>query len=264
MSTAPLKPRHIVPDSGFVDLIAPSPNIGARRGGGRIDYLILHYTGLETARRSLEVLCDPRCEVSCHYLIDVDGTVTQMVAESDRAWHAGLSSWHSVEDINSHSVGIEIQNPGHANGYPVFPEAQMSAVEALAGDIVQRHRIRPENVLAHSDIAPQRKIDPGEKFDWARLANAGIGHWVRPRPADGQALALDICDAQPDARVAHLQGLLATYGYRVAREGVLDPATTKVIAAFQRHFRPALVNGLPDASTIGTLEDLIDALSRSA
>lgn len=261
MSTAPLKPRHVTPDSGFVDLIAPSPNIGVRRGGGRIDFLILHYTGLETARRSIEVLCDPRCEVSCHYLIDDDGAITQMVGEGDRAWHAGLSSWHSVEDINSHSIGIEIQNPGHANGYPVFPEAQMTAVEALAGDIIQRYRIRPENVLAHSDIAPQRKIDPGEKFDWARLAQAGIGHWVKPRAAGPHDGTHDYSEARPDPRVAQAQELLASYGYRVARDGVLDAATQKVIAAFQRHFRPERVDGMPDDSTLGTLEDLLRALA---
>jgi N-acetylmuramoyl-L-alanine amidase len=260
LSTAPAKPRHVAPDSAFVDRIAPSPNVGVRRGGGAIDFLILHYTGLETARRSLEVLCDPRCEVSCHYLIDDDGAITQMVNEADRAWHAGLSSWHGVEDINSHSIGIEIQNPGHAHGYPVFPEAQMAAVEALAGDIVERRRIRPENVLAHSDIAPQRKIDPGEKFDWARLAEAGIGHWVAPRGLSPQEALDDLAPWQADPRVAHCQALLSMYGYRVARDGVLDAATMKVITAFQRHFRPALVNGLPDASTIGTLEDLLDAL----
>jgi N-acetylmuramoyl-L-alanine amidase len=262
LSTAPLKPRHLVPDSPFVDQIAPSPNIGERRGGGRIDFLILHYTGLESARRSIDVLCDPRCEVSCHYLIDDDGAVVQMVGEADRAWHAGLSSWHGVEDINSHSIGIEIQNPGHENGYPIFPESQMEAVEALAGDIIRRHGIRPENVLAHSDIAPQRKIDPGEKFDWERLARVGIGHWVHPRPLTAPPIVASLDDPRPDEGVAVVQELLTTYGYRVGRDGILDAPTKKVIAAFQRHFRPQLVDGLPDESTRGTLEDLIAALGR--
>jgi N-acetylmuramoyl-L-alanine amidase len=185
-----------------------------------------------------------------------------MVGETERAWHAGLSSWHGVEDINSHSIGIEIQNPGHENGYPTFPELQMQAVEALAGDILGRHGIRPENVLAHSDIAPQRKIDPGEKFDWERLAKAGIGHWVQPRPLAGLPAASSRRERQPDEQVARMQDLLATYGYRVERDGILDAATQKVIAAFQRHFRPERVDGLPDESTIGTLEDLITALGR--
>ena len=260
MSTLPVKPRQLVADSGFVDLLAPSPNVGDRRGGGGIHFLILHYTGLETARRSVEVLCDPRCEVSCHYLIDDDGTITQMVSEVDRAWHAGVSSWHGVEDINSHSIGIEIQNPGHACGYPAFPQVQMEAVEALAGDIVERYAIRPEYVLAHSDIAPQRKIDPGEKFDWRRLAEAGIGHWVAPRPLGAAPDAALFDEALPHEAVARCQALLEAYGYRVARDGVLDGPTRKVIAAFQRHFRPERVDGLPDASTIGTLEDLLAAL----
>ena len=262
MSTVPLKPYHLAPDSPFVDQIAPSPNIGKRRGGGRVDFLILHYTGLESARRSIDVLCDPRCEVSCHYLIDDDGAVVQMVSEVDRAWHAGLSSWHGVEDINSHSIGIEIQNPGHENGYPTFPDVQMQAVEALAGDIRSRHSIRPEHVLAHSDIAPQRKIDPGEKFDWERLAEAGIGHWVQPRPLSAPPAGRSRNEHQSDEKVALLQELLATYGYRVERDGVLDASTQKVIAAFQRHFRPERVDGLPDESTIGTLEDLITALGQ--
>lgn len=264
MSTAPLKPRDLAPDSPFVDMIAPSPNIGERRGGGRIDFLILHYTGLESARRSIDVLCDPRNEVSCHYLVDDDGTITQMVSEADRAWHAGLSSWHAVEDINSHSIGIEIQNPGHVTGYPAFPDTQMQAIEDLSRDIISRYGIRPENILAHSDIAPQRKIDPGEKFDWGRIAAAGIGHWVPPKPVAGPPERERITDDRPSREVAVMQELLTYYGYRVSRDGLLDKPTQKVIKAFQRHFRPERVDGLPDASTIGTLEDLISALGRQS
>jgi N-acetylmuramoyl-L-alanine amidase len=260
LSSAAQKPASLTPDSPFVDLVAPSPNIGERRGGGRIDFLVLHYTGLESARRSLEVLCDPRCEVSCHYLIDEDGTVTQMVREADRAWHAGLSAWHGIRDVNSHSVGIEIQNPGHTNGYPDFPDVQMRALEDLAGDIISRHAIRPEHVLAHSDIAPQRKIDPGEKFDWARLHRSGIGHWVAPRPTGQPAALSQFRSGQASLAVASCQERLAAYGYDVALDGILDERTRKVIAAFQRHFRPALVDGLPDTSTIDTLDELLAAL----
>jgi N-acetylmuramoyl-L-alanine amidase len=248
------------PDSRFVDDLVESPNIGARRGVSRPSMLILHYTGLESAARSIAVLCDPVCEVSCHYLVDVDGRVTQMVREADRAWHAGRSFWRGDTDINSLSVGIEIQNPGHVAGSPDFPEAQMHAVEALALDIVTRHAMRPENVLAHSDVAPQRKIDPGEKFDWPRLAGAGIGHWLAPRPL---ADALDPAAFDPDRadpRVLECQQLLARYGYETARDGRLDAPAGRVISAFQRHFRPARVDGLPDSSTIATLEDLIAAL----
>ena len=252
------------PDSRYVDDLIASPNIGERRGKTMPELLILHYTGLETAQRSIEVLCNPICEVSCHYLVDVDGRVTQMVRESVRAWHAGRSFWRGETDLNSSSVGIEIQNLGHAHDYPDFPERQMIAVERLALDIVTRHGMRPQAVLAHSDIAPQRKIDPGEKFDWPRLNRAGIGHWVAPR-ALAEELEANAFDAQmPDERVRTCQQLLAQYGYDVAQNGLLDAAVGRVISAFQRHFRPARIDGLPDASTILTLRDLIAALETAA
>lgn len=249
------------PDSRFVNDLVVSPNIGVRRGTTDPTLLILHYTGLETAQRSIDVLCDPICEVSCHYLIDVDGRVTQMVRETDRAWHAGRSFWRGETDINSLSVGIEIQNPGHAHGYPDFPEAQMIAVEQLALDIVTRYGMRPDNVLAHSDIAPQRKIDPGEKFDWARLNRAGVGHWVAPQSLAETLVQSDFDAKVPDQRVQICQEQLAQYGYGVATDGRLDDATERVISAFQRHFRPGRVDGLPDSSTIATLRDLSAALA---
>ncbi len=252
------------PDSRYVDNLIVSPNIGKRRGKTMPELLILHYTGLETAQRSIEVLCDPICEVSCHYLIDVDGRITQMVCEADRAWHAGLSFWHGETDLNSRSVGIEIQNPGHAHDYPDFPERQMIAVEQLALDIVTRHGMRPQAVLAHSDIAPHRKIDPGEKFDWQRLNHTGVGHWVSPHAVTGE-LDVSAFNAEvPDDRVLTCQQLLVQYGYDVAQDGLLDPAVGRVISAFQRHFRPARIDGLPDASTILTLRDLIAALDSAA
>ncbi len=249
------------PDSRLVDDLVASPNIGARRGKAKPDLLILHYTGLETARRSIDVLCDPVCEVSCHYLVDIDGRVTQMVREADRAWHAGRSFWQHETDVNSSSVGIEIQNPGHAHGYPDFPEPQMKAVERLSLDIVSRQGMVPHAVLAHSDIAPQRKIDPGEKFDWQRLHRSGVGHWVAPR-ALGEELDAEAFDATvADERVRTCQHLLAKYGYDTKQDGLLDAAAGRVISAFQRHFRPERVDGLPDSSTILTLRDLIAALA---
>jgi N-acetylmuramoyl-L-alanine amidase len=245
------------PDSRLVDDVVASPNIGERRGYASPQLLILHYTGLETARRSIDVLCDPICEVSCHYLVDVDGRVTQMVREADRAWHAGLSYWRGETDINSSSVGIEIQNPGHAHGYPDFPEAQMSAVVSLSHDIVVRNQMRATDVLAHSDIAPQRKIDPGEKFDWRRLHAAGVGHWVPPHAVDDEPDQPPFDMQKPDDRTQTCQQLLAQYGYDIADDGLLDAATLRVISAFQRHFRPTCTDGMPDASTIATLRDLI-------
>jgi N-acetylmuramoyl-L-alanine amidase len=252
------------PDSRFVNDLVASPNIGARRGYASPQLLILHYTGLETVRRSIDVLCDPICEVSCHYLVDVDGRVTQMVREADRAWHAGLSYWRGETDINSSSVGIEIQNPGHALGYPDFPEAQMSAVVSLSRDIVVRNQMRATDVLAHSDIAPQRKIDPGEKFDWQRLYAAGVGHWVLPHAVDNDLEQPPIDMQKPGKRTRTCQKLLSQYGYDVAADGMLDAATLRVISAFQRHFRPARIDGMSDASTIATLRDLIAQQSSAA
>lgn len=248
-------------DSPLVDRLVYSPNVGVRKGAGFPKFLIMHYTGLESAARSIAVLSDPVCEVSCHYVVDVDGCIVQMVQEADRAWHAGVSYWQGETDINSYSIGIEIQNEGHVAGLPDFPEEQMLAVEQLALDIFRRHRMRPEHVLAHSDIAPQRKIDPGEKFDWARLHRSGVGHWVVPMPP---TVAPEVDPAVAHGSVKTCQRLLASYGYAVPVDGLLSEPTRKVISAFQRHFRPERVDGLPDESTISTLEQLIAGLGDTA
>jgi N-acetylmuramoyl-L-alanine amidase len=229
-------------------------NFEPRRDGMRPSILLLHYTGMESAEGAAAWLCAAESRVSCHYLIDEAGRITQMVGEALRAWHAGDSWWAGETDINSASIGIEIHNPGHGLGYQGFPEAQMQAVEALCLDIVGRHRIRPENVLAHSDVAPWRKRDPGEKFDWARLAGLGIGHWVEPARIEGDA-GFGLGDEGPE--IARLQERLAAYGYRCPACGTFDAATEYVVAAFQRHFRPALVNGRADHSTIDTLNRLL-------
>lgn len=235
----------------------PSPNVGERRDGKSPDILLLHYTGMESAEAACRRLCDPASGVSCHYLVDEDGGIVQMVEDEMRAWHAGQSYWHGETDINSRSIGIEIHNRGHEWDYPDFPDAQMKAVIALCRDIVERHPIPPERVLAHSDVAPQRKCDPGEKFDWRRLHEAGIGHWVEPEPV-GDDAGLWRC-AQGDAVFA-VQSELAAYGYRVPQTGRYDVATEVTVAAFQRHFRPARVDGRADASTGATLSRLIGNL----
>ncbi|MDX2158984.1 MAG: N-acetylmuramoyl-L-alanine amidase [Hyphomicrobiaceae bacterium] len=250
------------PDSPLVARLHASPNIEPRRGVAKPDMLVLHYTGMKSCRRAVDWLSRPESRVSCHYVIDTDGEITQMVAEADRAWHAGVSAWAGHTDINSRSIGFEIHNPGHDDGYPDFPECQMAAVASLARDVIGRQSIPPERVLAHSDVAPQRKIDPGEKFDWARLAAAGVGHWVSPvRHDPGDA---GIRPGTSSRVVAAAQSLLASYGYDVPRSAELDPATVKVVAAFQRHFRPERVDGHIDTSTLATLEALIASLgSRS-
>ena len=245
------------PDSALVGGIHASPNVEPRRPGFAPDMLLLHYTGLATAAAAIDVLSRPDCKVSCHYVIDLDGHVVQMVPEALRAWHAGVAVWDGVTDINSCSVGIEIQNGGHAAGCPAFPELQMRAVEGLCQDICRRLRIRPERVLAHSDVAPQRKSDPGEWFDWRRLHAAGVGHWVAPAPVDDKDFGLGPGEA--GGGVGEAQVMLADYGYGVALDGVLDQSTEAVVRAFQRHFRQARVDGVADRSTIETLHRLLAA-----
>jgi N-acetylmuramoyl-L-alanine amidase len=185
-----------------------------------------------------------------------------MVAEDLRAWHAGESIWEGQTDINSASIGIEIHNPGHAFGCPGFPEAQMQAVERLSRDIITRHRIGPQHVLAHSDVAPTRKKDPGEKFPWDRLARAGIGHWVPPAPVVPGDDGFGPGAAEP--RIAAIQVALRRYGYGIEPTGVFDEKTEFVVTAFQRHFRPDRVDGRIDQSTITTLERLAAALPQGA
>ncbi len=250
------------PDSALVDEVRASPNVEPRRNGLTPTILLLHYTGLESMAQAIDWLTREGSGVSCHYGIDEDGRITQMVAEELRAWHAGESIWDGETDINSASIGIEIHNPGHAYGYPDFPDVQMQAVERLGRDIVARHRIRPERVLAHSDVAPSRKRDPGEKLHWARLARAGIGHWVAPAPAIAGDDGLGLGAAEP--RIAAFQVALRRYGYGIEPTGVIDERTELVIAAFQRHFRPERVDGRMDRSTVATLERLLAALPLEA
>ena len=235
-----------------------SPNVGPRRSGERPSILLLHYTGVETMAKAVDWLTRAGSGVSCHYAVDEAGRITQMVPEALRAWHAGEAIWAGESDINSASIGIEIHNPGHELGYPDFPEAQLAAVEALCRDIIARHGIRPERVLAHSDVAPTRKKDPGEKFPWARLARAGIGHWVAPVPVIAAEPGLGVGVAGP--LVAEVQLMLRRYGYGIEPTGVVDAKTEFVVTAFQRHFRPERVDGRIDQSTIATLERLIAAL----
>lgn len=210
----------------------PSPNQDGR-GEAAIDILLLHYTGMRSAAAALDRLCDPAAKVSAHYTIDEDGTVYAHVPEARCAWHAGVSYWAGATDINARSIGIELVNPGHDYGYRPFPEAQIVSLIELAREIVARHAISAARVLGHSDVAPARKDDPGELFPWQRLAEKGIGLWPQLRPGD----------LQPEA--------LIRFGY--------DPnaAQNKLIAAFQRHFRPAKVDGAWDSECAGQLAGLL-------
>jgi len=240
----------------------PSPNFGARagaaEGGGPVDILLLHYTGMATAEAALEHLCDPAAKVSSHYLIDEEGRCYRLVAEGKRAQHAGVSSWAGASDINSRSIGIELVNPGHELGYRDFPEAQIARLERLARDILTRHQIPKSRVLAHSDVAPLRKQDPGERFPWARLARSGIGLWPQgdARPvAGGEALR----SGMAGEAVSSLQQALAAYGYGIGASAHYDALTVAVVTAFQRHFRQRLVDGIADAECQRLMERLLAA-----
>lgn len=216
-----------------------SPNYNDRPAHAPIDMLVLHYTGMESCEVALDRLCDADAAVSAHYLIDEDGQVTRLVDEDKRAWHAGVAWWRGALDVNGRSIGIELVNPGHEFGYRAFPEAQMQTLIALSKSILGRHPIPPRNVVGHADIAPRRKQDPGELFDWKRLAEAGVGLWVDGTPPR-------------DADESQTCALLAAFGYEVA-----DPPAA--IKAFQRHFRPACIDGVADGETVGLLKALLDA-----
>ncbi|WP_448191170.1 N-acetylmuramoyl-L-alanine amidase [Azospirillum sp. sgz301742] len=221
----------------------PSPNHGPRPDGVGAELLILHYTGMPTVADALSRLCDPAAQVSAHYTVDEDGTIYAHVPEDRRAWHAGVSSWRGGGDINSRSIGIEIVNPGHEFGYRPFPGVQMDAVEDLCVAVMGRHGIRPENVLGHSDIAPARKEDPGELFDWVRLARVGVGIWPMPSQADEGAFT-----------GGEVTELLGRYGY--------DTACPRALLSFQRHFAPECLTGEADAETVRRLRALVRVTGR--
>ena len=245
------------PNSCVVAEVRASPNHGERKLDAKPDMIVLHYTGMADAAAALSKLCSAGSEVSAHYVVMEDGYIVQCVPEARRAWHAGSAAWEGKSDINSCSIGIEIANPGHSHGYPDFPKRQIAAVTTLCRSIFTRHRIPAWRVLGHSDVAPSRKQDPGEKFPWRVLHDAGIGIWVKPAPITPTGAVFAF--GANDPAIADIKAQLARYGYDVAASGDFDGATRDVIAAFQRHFRPARVDGVADASTIVTIKAVVAA-----
>jgi N-acetylmuramoyl-L-alanine amidase len=244
-------------DSFIVADVVPSPNFDARKHGLPPDMVLLHYTGMQSGDAALNRLTSGESKVSAHYVVFEDGRIVQCVPEHLRAWHAGISSWQGETDINSCSIGIEIVNPGHEFGYPDFPLRQIAAVIALCRSILTRHRQIPgDRVLAHSDVAPARKQDPGEKFPWDLLSESNVGHWVKPAPLNFEGPALAPGDWSDS--VQRFQRSLAAYGYGIEDTGRYDEQTQIVVTAFQRHFRPAKVDGVADASTLLTLRALTE------
>ncbi len=226
----------------------PSPNHDARPQAAAIDMIVLHYTGMATAEAALARLADPAAEVSAHYVVAEDGLISRMVPEARRAWHAGIAYWRGATDINARAIGIEIVNPGHDALYPPFPVLQLAVVCDLCLDILSRHAVPARNIVGHSDIAPERKRDPGEKFDWEGLARNGVGLWPEGVPDLGIGGVVRDAESLRDVRAA-----LAEIGYRVAPEGPLDPALSAVLRAFQRHWRPEAITGQADAGTLARL-----------
>lgn len=253
--------RPFAPDTTLPCAVFPAVNVEPRKPGVALRYLVLHYTGMSSAEKAIRWLACAQSRVSCHYVIDEAGAITQLVPEGLRAWHAGVSSWAGETDINSASIGIEIQNPGHEDGYAAFPPAQMAAVAALSRDIVRRHGIEPAGILAHSDVAPSRKIDPGEKFDWRYMHSQGLGAWTEPAPVDPDDAGFETGYFGP--AVSEAQSALRQYGYGVEVTGTLDAATAFVLRAFQLHFRPARVDSRLDASTLATIRRLLASRAMS-
>ena len=243
-------------DSFIVADVVPSPNVD-QRAGGPPDMILLHYTGMQDGLAALDRLCAPESKVSSHYVVFEDGKIVQCVPENLRAWHAGVSYWAGETDINSRSIGIEIVNPGHEFGYPKFPLRQIAAVISLCRSIITRRPEVPvERVLAHSDVAPARKQDPGEKFPWDLLNESHVGHWVRPAPLSLEGTALKFGESSEPVR--RMQRSLRSYGYDIADTGTYDDQTRTVVTAFQRHFRQEKVDGIADASTLLTLRALME------
>jgi len=250
-------------DTYIVSEVRPSPNYDERQGGQPVDIILLHYTGMQSGEAALDRLCAADSKVSAHYVVFEDGRIVQCVPEEKRAWHAGVSYWAGETDINSRSIGIEIINPGHEFGYSDFPLRQVAAVISLCKSILARRGpFPPDRVLAHSDVAPTRKQDPGEKFPWALLHESGVGHWVRPAPPDLEGQTLK--PGEQGEVVRRLQQALKSYGYNIEESGTYDEATRAVVTAFQRHFRPEHVDGIADASTVLTLRALIESRPRLA
>lgn len=234
----------------------PSPNFDERPAGVGPSVLVLHYTGMESTQEALQRLRDPASLVSAHYFVQEEGEVFQLVDEAMRAWHAGVSHWRGEHSINDISIGIELANPGHEFGYTSFSKPQMAALEELCMDIVRRHAIEPINVVGHSDVAPGRKRDPGELFDWQRLAQSGVGLWLGAlHDLPGQGVETE--SAKTDW--AALQSQMRALGYGLSISGQADRETRDALSAFQRHWRPQQVTGKADSHCLEVLGALLEA-----
>lgn len=242
------------------DLIdAPSPNFDARRAPP--DIIVLHYTGMRTGDEAVARLRDPEARVSAHYVVEEDGRVLALVPEERRAWHAGRGAWQGETDVNAASIGIEIVNPGHEFGYRPFPETQIARVIDLVADIRTRWTVPDARIIAHSDLAPDRKQDPGELFPWKRLAEAGHGLWFEPAAERIAALGGPLSPGDDGLGVIVLRAGLHRLGYGLKPGGDYDDETRLTVEAFQRHWRPQRVDGIADGETRARLVGLLQLAS---
>lgn len=240
-------------------IAAPSPNFNERRAPP--DMLVLHYTGMQTGEAALARLCDAEAQVSAHYLVEEDGRIFGLVPEERRAWHAGRGVWQGQDDCNAASIGIEIVNPGHEFGYRAFPDAQIEALIALIGDIRERWTISDSRIIGHSDLAPERKDDPGELFPWKRLAEAGHGQWFEPAAERIKALGGLLQKGDDGIGVVVLRAGLHRLGYGIKPGGDYDAETEAAVRAFQRHWRQNRVDGVADGETRARLVGLLQLAS---
>jgi len=238
----------------------PSPNFNARPEGRQPDMLLMHYTGMKTGGEALARMCDGDSQVAAHYMVDIDGTIYQLIDETERAWHAGVASWGSESNINSASIGVEIVNPGHEFGYTPFPDVQMAAVTALSKEIIERHNIKPVHVLGHSDVAPTRKQDPGELFNWQMLAQEAVGFWPQNVVVGNED---PLSSGMVRDQVTVLQEQLVAIGYSLDITGCYDITTIAVVTAFQRHWRQSKIDGVADAETQATMRAVSHAVFKS-
>lgn len=230
-----------------------SPNANPRPEGLEPSLVVLHYTGMIDGPTAISRLKDPGAKVSAHYVVEEDGRILRLVEESQRAWHAGVSFWRGITDVNSHSIGVEIVNGGHDFGLPDYPELQIEAVIDLLSDILRRRRIPSIGVIGHSDVAPARKDDPGEKFPWRRLAQARVA--VAPR-VEETSCRVKYALNESDPGVTDAQTALAAIGYGLELTGALDEQTQCVVRAFQRRFRPQRIDGALDLQTLSLIAEM--------
>ena len=238
---------------------APTPNIDQRRAPP--DMIVLHYTGMQTGEEAIARLRDPEARVSAHYVVEEDGRIFRLAPEERRCWHAGKGSWQGETDCNAASIGVEIVNPGHEWGYRDFPDAQDQAVINLVGDIRTRWIVPDSRIIGHSDLAPDRKEDPGERFPWKRLAGAGHGLWFDPAPERIAALGDPLTPGDEGIGVVVLRSGLHRLGYGLKPGGEYDEETRLTITAFQRHWRQDRVDGVADGETRARLVGLLQLAS---